>query len=48
MQNQQPTNQAVQKPTEVPHFLSTVVTPLDKRVEMKGLPKMCSCFSFGS
>lgn len=34
---------------EVPHFLATVVTPLDKRVEMRGgLPKMCSCWSFGS
>ena len=37
-----------EKATEVPHFLSTVVTPLDKRVEMRGLGKMCSCWSFGS
>lgn len=32
----------------VPHFLSTVVTPLDKRVEMKGTGKLCSCWSFGN
>ena len=48
MQNQQPTNKTAGKTTEVPHFLATVVTPLDQRVEMKGLPKMCSCWSFGS
>lgn len=33
---------------QVPHFLATVVTPLDKRTEMRGLWKMCSCWSFGS
>jgi len=48
MQNSNPTATKAEKTTEVPHFLATVVTPLDKRVEMRGLPKMCSCFSFGS
>lgn len=35
------------RPAELPSFLSSVVTPLDKRVEMASLPKMCSCWSFG-
>lgn len=31
-----------------PAFLQSIVTPLDDRVEMGRLGKMCSCFSYGS
>lgn len=42
---QQPQKQAAPKP---PQFLKSVVKPLDPRVEMGKLGKMCSCFSYGS
>ena len=37
-----------QEPPKPPQFLKSIVTPLDPRVEMGKLGKMCSCFCYGS